>query len=97
MVRRLVDFFTSSYETHIWACAPTPLSYTPLADSGKWMASMIVMICSDPGDLGSFQEMGRRIDFTVGDLRALVSRSTAKRRTRLAKQQESGIATNGRD
>jgi hypothetical protein len=85
MVRRLIDFFTSSYETHLWVCAATPLSYTPLADSWKWMTSMIVMICSDPGDLESFQEMARRIDFTVGDLRGLVSRSTAERRARRAR------------
>jgi hypothetical protein len=80
MVRRLRDFFTSSYETHLWVRAATPLSYTLLADSWKWMTSVIVMICSDPGDLESFQEMARRIDFTVGDLRGLVSRSTAELR-----------------
>jgi hypothetical protein len=96
MVRRLIDFFTSSYETHVWVRAATPLSYTSLADSWKWMTSVIVMICSDPGDLESFQEMARRIDFTVGDLRGLVSRSTAERRARPARQQESGVATNGR-
>jgi hypothetical protein len=97
MVRRLIDFFTSSYETHLWVRAATPLSYTPLADSWKWMTSMIVMICSDPGDLESFQEMARRIDFTVCDLRGLVSRSTAERRACRARQQESGVATNGRN
>jgi hypothetical protein len=98
MVRRLIDFFTSSYETHVWVCAATPLSYTSLAGSWKWMTSMIVMICSDPGDLESFQEMAGRIDFTVDDLRALVGRSTtAERRARLAEKQESGVATNGRN
>ncbi len=97
MVRRLIDFFTSSYETHVWVRAATPLSDTPLADSWKWMTSVIVMICSDPGDLESFQEMARRIDFTVGDLRGLVNRSTAERRARPAGQQESGVATNGRN
>jgi hypothetical protein len=56
------------------------------------MTSMIVMICSYPGDLESFQEMARRIDFTVDDLRDLVRRSKTERQARPASQRESGVA-----
>jgi len=56
MMRRLVDFFTSSYETHHWVRAAAPLAYGTPADSWQWMASVIVMICGDLNDLGSFEE-----------------------------------------
>jgi hypothetical protein len=60
----------------------TPLTYTAPADSWKWMASVIVMICTDPDDLAAFEEMADRIDFTLDDIHDFVSRSAATRRVR---------------
>jgi hypothetical protein len=82
ILRRLVDFFTSSYEAHIWVRAATPLAYTAPADSWGWMASLIVMICCDSDDLGSFEEMTQRVDFTLDDIRSLVGRAAEARKER---------------
>ena len=71
MVRRLLGFFTSSHEAHHWVCAAAPLAYTVPAESWKWMASVIVMICSDADNLATFEEVARGIDFTLDDIRNL--------------------------
>lgn len=76
---QLADFFKSSYQAHIWTRAATPLTYTTLADSWEWLASLIVMICCDPEDLGSFEEVARGIDFTLEDIRGLVRRASESR------------------
>jgi hypothetical protein len=82
MMRRLADFFTSSYKTHMYVRMATPLTYTAPADSWKWMASVIVMICTDPDGLVDFEEMANRIDFTLDDIHDFVSRSAAARKER---------------
>jgi hypothetical protein len=79
---KLAEFFKSSYQAHIWTRAATPLTYTTLADSWEWMASLIVMICCDPEDLDSFEEMASRINFTLEDIRGLVRRSGEARQGR---------------
>lgn len=82
MIGRMTGFFTSSYETHIWVRAAAPLTYTTLADSWKWMASVITMICADRDDLASFEEMTSKLNFTLDDIRDLWRRSAATQRTR---------------
>ena len=82
MIRRLVDFLTSSFMNHFWVSAAAPLAYTASADSWKRMASAIVMICGDPVNLGFFQKMTKEIDFTLDDIESILSRSTEARKTR---------------
>jgi hypothetical protein len=71
MVHRLLDFFTSSLEAHHLVSAAAPLANTAPADSWKWMASVIVMICSDADELADFEEAAQGIDFTLDDIRNL--------------------------
>ena len=75
IIRRLVDFFASSLQTHVWVRAAARLAYKPPDYRWQWMASMIEMICCDPDDLGSFEEMTRRIDFTREDIDSLLNRA----------------------
>lgn len=79
MVRHLLDFFTSSPEAHHWVSAAAPLAYTAPAESWKWMSSVTVMICSDADDLTAFEEVARRIDFTLDDIRSLAVRRPKKK------------------
>lgn len=81
MVRHLLDFFTSSPEAHHWVSAAAPLAYTAPAESWKWMSSVTVMICSDADDLTAFEEVARRIDFTLDDIRSLAVRRPKKKIT----------------
>jgi hypothetical protein len=71
MVHRLLEFFTSSLEAHHLVSAAAPLASTAPADSWKWMASVIVMICSDADELADFEEAAKGIDFTLDDIRNL--------------------------
>lgn len=80
---KLTEFFKSSHQAHIWTRAATLLTYTTLADSWEWMASLIVMICCDPEDLGPFEEMTGGIDFTLEDIRGLVRRAREGRQETL--------------
>ena len=82
MIRRLVDFLTSSYMNHFWASAAAPLAHTAPANSWKRMASVIVMICSEPVHLNSFQKMTKEIDFTRDDIESILSRSAEVRKAR---------------
>lgn len=74
LVRRLLDFFTSSFEAHHWVCAAAPITYTTPAESWTWMASVIVMICSDVDDLATFEEVAKGINFTLEEIRNLTLR-----------------------
>ena len=78
MMRRLLDFFRSSEQTHVWVRAASTLAYSPPDYCWKWMASMIEMICCDPDELSSFEEMTKQIDFTQNDIEDLLHRSAEK-------------------
>ncbi|MGH9477583.1 MAG: hypothetical protein ACRD1C_14875 [Terriglobales bacterium] len=75
MIRRLVDFFSSSIQTHVWVRAAAPLAGSSPDYCWKWMSSMMVMICCDPDSLGSFEKTAKRIDFTQDDIENLVYRA----------------------
>lgn len=74
MIGRLRSFLTSSYMNYFWVRAAAPLAHTAPADSWKRMASAIVMICTEPAHLNTFQEMAKEIDFTQDDIESILSR-----------------------
>ena len=78
MMHHLLEFFTSSLEARHWVGAAAPLTHTAPAESWKWMASVIVIICNDADSLASFEKVAKGIDFTLDDIHLMLRRPENK-------------------